>query len=177
MKSTKAAARYAKALLELAIEKNKIDQVTSDISTLLQANNETKEFQLFLDSPVINAEKKNSIFRVLFPKFDEITVLFIELITKNGREAMIPQIAESFESQLKTYKGIFPITLISAQLLDANTKAAIIAKVQATISGKLEVTEELDTTLIGGFVVKMGDNRIDASVSNQLKNLKQSLTR
>jgi F-type H+-transporting ATPase subunit delta len=177
MKSTKAAARYAKALLELAIEKNKIDQVTSDISTLLQANNETKEFQLFLDSPVINAEKKNSIFRVLFPKFDEITVLFIELITKNRRESLIPQIAESFESQLKTYKGIFPITLISAQLLDANTKAAIISKVQATISGKLEVTEEIDTTLIGGFVVKMGDNRIDASVSNQLKNLKQSLTR
>lgn len=177
MKSTKAASRYAKALLELAIEKNKIDQVTSDISTLLQANNETKEFQLFLDSPVINAEKKNSIFRVLFPKFDEITVLFIELITKNGREAMIPHIAESFESQLKTYKGIFPITLISAQLLDASTKAVIIAKVQAIISGKLEVTEEIDTTLIGGFVVKMGDNRIDASVSNQLKNLKQSLTR
>jgi F-type H+-transporting ATPase subunit delta len=177
MKSTKAASRYAKALLELAIEKNRIDQVTSDISVLLQANNETKEFQLFLDSPVINAEKKNSIFKVLFPKFDEITVLFIALITKNGREAMIPQIADSFESQLKAHKGIIPITLISAQTLDANTKAAIIAKVQATITGKLEVTEEIDTTLIGGFVVKMGDNRIDASVSNQLKNLKQSLTR
>ena len=109
--------------------------------------------------------------------FLKITVLFIAWITKNGREAMIPQIADSFESQLKAHKGIIPITLISAQTLDANTKAAIIAKVQATITGKLEVTEEIDTTLIGGFVVKMGDNRIDASVSNQLKNLKQSLTR
>ena len=177
MKSTKAASRYAKALLELAIEKNRIDQVTSDISTLLQANNETKEFQLFLDSPVINAEKKNSIFKVLFPKFDEITTLFIELITKNGREAMIPQIADSFEAQLKAHKGIVPVTLISAQVLDSKTKETIIAKVQSTIKGILEVTEQIDASLIGGFVVKIGDNRIDASVANQLENLKQRLTR
>lgn len=177
MKSTKAASRYAKALLELAIEKNRIDQVTSDISTLLQANNETKEFQLFLDSPVINAEKKNSIFKVLFPKFDEITTLFIELITKNGREAMIPQIADSFEAQLKAHKGIVPVTLISAQALDSKTKETIITKVQSTIKGILEVTEEIDASLIGGFVVKIGDNRIDASVANQLENLKQRLTR
>ncbi len=177
MKSTKAASRYAKALLELAIEKNRIDQVTSDISTLLQANNETKEFQLFLDSPVINAEKKNSIFKVLFPKFDEITTLFIELITKNGREAMIPQIADSFEAQLKAHKGIVPVTLISAQALDSKTKETIIAKVQSIIKGILEVTEEIDASLIGGFVVKIGDNRIDASVANQLENLKQRLTR
>ncbi len=177
MKSTKAASRYAKALLELAIEKNRIDQVTSDISTLLQANNETKEFQLFLDSPVINAEKKNSIFKVLFPKFDEITTLFIELITKNGREAMIPQIADSFEAQLKAHKGIVPVTLISAQALDSKTKETIIAKVQSTIKGILEVTEQIDASLIGGFVVKIGDNRIDASVANQLENLKQRLTR
>jgi F-type H+-transporting ATPase subunit delta len=177
MKSTKAASRYAKALLELAIEKNRIDQVTSDISTLRKANSETKEFQLFLESPVVNAEKKNSIFKVLFPQFDEITMLFIQLITKNGREAILPEIAESFETQLKTHMGILPITLISAQPLDASTKAAIIAKVQATVTGKLEVEEQIDTTLIGGFVVKMGDNRIDASVANQLKNLKQRLTR
>jgi F-type H+-transporting ATPase subunit delta len=177
MKSTKAASRYAKALLELAIEKNRIDQVTSDISTLLQANNETKEFQLFLDSPVINAEKKNSIFKVLFPKFDEITTLFIELITKNGREAMIPQIADSFEAQLKAHKGIVPVTLISANALDSKTKETIIAKVQSTITGILEVTEQIDASLIGGFVVKIGDNRIDASVANQLENLKQRLTR
>jgi F-type H+-transporting ATPase subunit delta len=177
MKSTKAASRYAKALLELAIEKNRIDQVTSDISTLLQANNEAKEFQLFLDSPVINAEKKNSIFKVLFPKFDEITTLFIELITKNGREAMIPQIADSFEAQLKAHKGIVPVTLISANALDSKTKETIIAKVQSTITGILEVTEQIDASLIGGFVVKIGDNRIDASVANQLENLKQRLTR
>ncbi len=177
MKSTKAASRYAKALLELAIEKNRLDQVTSDISTLRQANNETKEFQLFLESPVVNAEKKNSIFKALFPQFDEITMLFIQLITKNGRESILPEIAESFEAQLKAHKGILPITLISAHALDANTKAAILAKVQATVTGKLEVEEQIDTTLIGGFVVKMGDNRIDASVANQLKNLKQRLTR
>ena len=177
MKGTKSASRYAKALLELAIEKDKLDQVAEDMRALGSANKETKEFQLFLDSPVINAEKKNSIFRELFGQFDGITASFIELVTKKGREAILPEIASSFDMQLKMHLGIVPVTLISAQPLDNATKTAILDKVQATVKGKLEVDEQIDASLLGGFVVRMGDNRIDASVANQLKNLKQRLTR
>lgn len=177
MKGTKAASRYAKALLELAIEQNKLTQVSEDMRALSSASEETKEFQLFLDSPVINAEKKNSIFNELFGQFDKITISFIHLITKNGREAILPAIADSFDSQMKEYLGITPVTLISAQPLDAATKTAILDKVQATVKGKLELDEQIDASILGGFIVKMGDNRIDASVANQLKNLKQRLTR
>ncbi len=176
MKGTKAASRYAKALLELAVEQNKIEQVSQDMRALSSAHAETREFQLFLDSPVVNAEKKNSIFRELFD-FDVLTSSFVELITKNGREAILPQIAESFEAQVKAHMGIVPVTIISAQPLDKATKAAIMDKVQATVKGKLELDEQIDASLLGGFVVRMGDNRIDASVANQLKNLKQRLTR
>ena len=177
MKSTKAASRYAKALLELAVEQNKLDQVSADMRALSSANNDTKEFQSFLDSPVINAEKKNCIFGELFGQFDVLTSSFIHLITKNGRESLLPQIAASFDAQLMEHRGITPVTLISAQPLDKATKAAIVAKVQATVKGELAVDEQIDASLLGGFVVRMGDNRIDASVANQLKNLKQRLTR
>lgn len=177
MKGTKAATRYAKSLLELAIENNKIEAVSNNLRAFSAAYNDTKDFQVFLDSPVINAEKKNDIFKMLFGNFDSLTISFIQLITKNGREGFLPAIADAFDQQLKAHLGIVPMTLISAGALDATTKTAIVEKVQATVKGKLEVDEKIDTSLIGGFVIRMGDNRIDASISNQLNNLKQRLTR
>jgi F-type H+-transporting ATPase subunit delta len=177
MKGTKAATRYAKALLELAVENKKSEAISNDMRAFSSAYNDTKDFQVFLDSPVINAEKKNEIFNKLFGNFDSLTISFIQLITKNGREGFLPAIAASFDLQLKAHLGIVPVTLISAGTLDAATKTAIVDKVQATVNGKLEIDEKIDTSLIGGFVIRMGDNRIDASISNQLNNLKQRLTR
>lgn len=177
MKGTKVASRYAKALLELAIENNKVDQVLGDMNYLLSANNETRDFQMFLNSPIIKADKKIAIFAELFDQFETVSKSFIELITKNGRESLLPQIAASFNAQVKAYKGIVPITLISATALDGATKDTILAKVSAKVSGELEVTEQIDPSLIGGFIVRMDDKQIDASVASQFNNLKQRLTR
>lgn len=177
MKSTKVAARYAKALLELAIEQKKVDSVSGDMHFLLQTNNEAHDFELLIASPIVKADKKIEIFKLIFEQFEEITMAFVELITKNGREALLPAIAAEFEAQVKTHKGIVPMTLVSATPLDQATKDAILGKVQGSVNGTLEITEVIDESLIGGFMVKMGDTQIDASVSSQFKNLKQRLTR
>ncbi|MES2587574.1 MAG: ATP synthase F1 subunit delta [Bacteroidota bacterium] len=177
MKVTKSASRYAKALLELAIENNKIDSVLADMQEVVRANSETKEFQLFLDSPIINSDKKISVINEIFGQFDELSSSFVTLIAKNKREGALVQIADSFISQVKTHLGIVPVTLVSAQKLDEATKKAIITKLEKSVEGKLEIDEKIDTSLIGGFVIKMGDTQIDASVSNKLRNLQTSLTR
>lgn len=177
MKSTKVAARYAKALLEMAIEQNKIDSVLGDMQFLAAANAETPDFGMMIANPIINTEKKISIFGMIFEQFEEVSKSFIKLVTENRREGLLVEIAASFEAQVKEHRGIIPMTLISALALDASTKDAIISKIQATVDGQLEVTEEIDDSLIGGFVVRMGDVQIDASVSNQFNNLKQRLTR
>lgn len=177
MKSTKVASRYAKSLLEIAIEQKKVDSILGDMNFLLQTNNESHDFELLIASPIIDGAKKIEIFKMIFEQFEDITMSFVELITKNGREAYLPQIAESFEAQVKEFKGIVPVTLITAKPLNQATKDQIIAKVQGTVNGQLEVTEKIDESIIGGFVVRMGDMRIDASVSSQFNNLKQRLTR
>lgn len=177
MKSSKSASRYAKALLELAIEQNKTPQVSVDMRRFLNAFEETREFQLFLDSPVIKADKKNAILNELFPSFDPLTKSFVELMVRNRRENILAEISASFEAQLKVHSGIVPVTLVSAQALDEATKKTILSKLEASIKGTLELEEKIDPSLIGGFIIKMGDTQIDASVSNKLKNLKVSLTR
>ncbi len=78
---------------------------------------------------------------------------------------------------MKAGKGIVPITLISAIALNDATKKEILEKAQASIKGTLEVTELVDESLIGGFIIRMEDKQIDASVASQINNLKQRLTR
>jgi F-type H+-transporting ATPase subunit delta len=176
MKSTKAASRYAKALLELAIEQNSLEQVSTDMRYLLEVNTETKDFQMLLSSPIVKSDKKLQIFGELFDQFEKLTTLFIHQVTKNGREYMLPEIAQSYERQLKAYKGIVPVTLITATALDNTTRSNIIAKIQNAVKGQLEIHEQIDESLIGGFIVRMDDKQVDASVINQFNNLKQRLT-
>lgn len=177
MKGTKAASRYAKALLDLAIENNQVDLVLNDMKYLSAVANESHDFQMLIQSPIVNSEKKISIFAQLFGHFQETTSKFIELIAKKGREVLLGEIASSYEEQVNQYKGIKPVTIVSAVALDEATKNKIVAKIQGTVSGTLQVTEKIDPSIIGGFIVRMDDKQIDASVANQLDNLKQRLTR
>jgi F-type H+-transporting ATPase subunit delta len=177
MKSTKAASRYAKALLELAIENNKVDAIAKDMHHLASVCAENPDFIKFLNSPVVRADKKISIFSEIFGQFDKITTLFVNLIFTNRREFLFAEIAHSFNDQMKAHKGIVPMTITSASPLAASTKESILSKIRGSVKGELEITEEIDPELIGGFIVRMGDTQIDASISNQLNNLKQRLTK
>jgi F-type H+-transporting ATPase subunit delta len=177
MKGTKAASRYAKALLELAIEKNLVGQVSNDMNYLAEVSADNRDFELFLSSPVIKTDKKISVFEELFGQFEEITMLFVKQVAKAGRESLLPGIAASFEMQVKEYKGIVPVQLISATKLNDKTRNMILDKVSASVKGELEIKEIIDESLIGGFIVKMGDQQIDASIASQFNNLKQRLTK
>lgn len=177
MKGTRAASRYAKALLELAIEQNSVDAVLTDMKYVASVAEASQEFGLLVQSPIVNADKKIAIFQQLFGSFQKLSLSFIELITKKGREADLVGIAISFEDQVNQYKGITPLTIISAVALTDDTKAKILAKVKDLAPGKVEITEKIDASLIGGFIVRADDKQIDASVANQLNNLKQRLTK
>jgi F-type H+-transporting ATPase subunit delta len=177
MRNTKVAARYARALLDLAIEQGNLDSVLGDMQVFAATVNDSRDFELLLSSPVVKADKKIEIFQQAFEPIEKSTQDFLALITNNRRESILGDIALAFEAQVKAYRGIVPMTLTSASPLDASTRDAIIAKIQSSVDGKLEVEEKIDESLIGGFVVRMGDQQIDASVANQLNNLKQRLTR
>jgi F-type H+-transporting ATPase subunit delta len=177
MKISKSASRYAQALLDLAIEQNKLDAVAADMKYMATVCAENPELELMLQSPVVKADKKLSVLNAIFDQFDQLTNLFVDLIVKNGREAYLSQIASSFDVLLKAHQGIVPVTLISAQKLDDKVKKEIVSKVQASITGTVELTEKIDADLIGGFIVRMGDTQIDASVASQINKLKQRLSR
>lgn len=177
MQGLKVASRYAQSLIELADEKQIIDAVLNDMEFLLETTNGNKDFHVFLNSPLIKSDKKNSVFDKLFGDFQDLTKKFIHLLTKNNREMILPVIAEEFIAKLNTIRGIVPLTLTSAVKLDETVKASILEKLNKQIEGSIQLTEKVDESLIGGFVVRMGDTRIDASIAHQLNEMKQRLIR
>ena len=93
MKSTKAAIRYAKALLEMAIEQKVVDLVSFDMARILGVANSSRDFISFLNSPIIKTDKKIAVISKLFVDLQPLTAGFIALIVKNGRSEMLPNIA------------------------------------------------------------------------------------
>lgn len=171
------ASRYAKSLLDLAVEKGQLEAVYADMLQVKSVCENSKEFVTFLKSPIINADKKVSTLTAVFEgKLNAITSGFLTIVANKRREAVIPQIAESFVEQYKTQKNILTAVITSAKGLDETTKQQALALVKAQLNGEVELVEKIDANIIGGFVLKIGDKQIDKSVARQLNNLKKQLT-
>lgn len=176
MAASKAASRYAKALLDLSIERNNVETIHRDITMIDGLCDSNRDLVAFLHSPIIQRRKKYLVFDALFDgNIDPLTLKFLKQITKNGREKILTEITESFIKQYRKYKGIVDVNVKSAIPLEPKVKDAIVAQVQELFEGKVELHESIDEELIGGFVVRIEDQQIDASISNQLANLKNIL--
>lgn len=169
------ASRYAQALLDLAIEQNVLGQVDADMLSLYNTCEDSKDLVSVMKSPVISPYKKEEILEKIFIGMNKISMAFMKLIVKNSRAALLPDIAESFINLSKKHKGILDVYLTSATTLTSETKNKILAKVKTKHAGDINLIEKIDPTLIGGFVVRMDDTQLDASIANQLTNLKNLL--
>lgn len=170
------ATRYAKSLLDLAIEKGQLDQVNNDMVLVDEVCKSNRDLVLMLKSPIINTDKKQIVLKEVFSgKISDMTLQFMNLMTDKRRENIIEEISAAFKSQYKAYKQITSAVVISAIPLDADAKARITAIVKAESKGEIEITEKIDPTLIGGFVLTVGDKQIDESVVRKFSDIKKTL--
>ncbi len=136
-------------------------------------NKETKEF---LDSPIIIPSKKEAIFhKMLEGNVEKITLSLLDLIVKNGRESFIPAIARNFIHETKKFKGITESVLTTAIKVDDNVRKQIIDLISKVFNTKVELKENLDPEIVGGFILQVDDNYIDASIRNKLRKIKKEL--
>lgn len=174
MRETKVGNRYAKALFELSIEMNLLEQVFADIKLFLQVCQQNRDFLLLLKSPVIHDKKKTAILREIFEKqVSELSIRFLELITRNRRESILPVIAEQFIKIYQEHKNILPTNLTTAVKLDAETRDKIVGLLGERAEATIDLTEFVDEELIGGFILEFEDMQYDASVQRKIKNLRK----
>ena len=178
MKSTRLTSRYAKSLLNLSVEKNRLDKILSDMNYIKNICSENKDLVLLLKSPVVKSDKKLSIFSQIFSSsVSEITMNFINIITSKKREMHLEGIAESFISLYKTYSNIETVTLTTSHPIDEKTKFEVLEFVKKNGKQNIEMKQVINEELFGGMIIKMGDKQLDASVSRNIKKLKKSFNK
>ena len=175
MPNPRLAARYAKSILDLSIEKGQLENVYNDMLFLHETCRSSREFENFLRSPVIKPDKKGKILdAILGGKISPLTTAFIKLLLHKERESYLPEIAPAFVDQYKTYKGITTVKLTTAVPVSEDVRQAILQKVKPSQNGhQIELDTAVREELIGGFILEIGDHMVDASVAHELNNIKK----
>jgi F-type H+-transporting ATPase subunit delta len=169
--------RYSRALFQSALGKNILDKVNQDM-LLVSRICKVPEAMEFLKSPIIVPSKKIEVFHKVFGNnVDAITLSLMDLLVKNGRESFLPAIARVFMHETLNYKGITRSVLTTAIKVDAKVTKQIIDLVSGLFKTKVELEEVVDTEIIGGFILRVDDNYIDASVRNKLSKIKKELNK
>ena len=177
MNDSKISVRYSRALFQSALKKNILDNVNRDMIFIAEICKipETKEF---LHSPIIVPSKKTDIFhKILGENVENITLSLIDLAVKNGRESYLPAIARVFIHETMKYKGITKSVLTTACKVDEKVKKQLCDMISDVFKTKAELEEIINPEIIGGFILRIDDNYIDASVRNKLNKIKKELKR
>jgi F-type H+-transporting ATPase subunit delta len=173
-----AAKRYAKALLSLALERNALESVYQDMDNVADTVRKSRDLKVLLSNPIVKTEKKRAIIATLFGKANiPITTQFFDMVSSRHREAILGEIAESFIQEYRTFKKISTVEIASAVPLSEGQRQSIVKLLVKDPSLTIEIVQKIDPTLVGGFIVRTGDQQIDASVSRKLRNMKLELAK
>lgn len=167
--------RYARALFESGLEKDLLDNIRKDMLEI-QKLDRISEFKVLLESPVIRESQKVKIFeKVLSGQVEDLTLSFLKLLVRNGREEFIPRIARYFMDLYKRHKGIVSATFTSSTPVSDEIRNRVEKIVQDTLKTSVELVMDDNEELIGGFVLRIEDQQYDASVLRSLENAKAQL--
>lgn len=178
MQNPRLATRYAKSLLDLAVEQNNLEATLKDMQVLNSICHQSHDFALMLKSPIINGDKKLSVVNVVLKdsNIGPLTKAFINLLVTKGRELNLPEIAEAFVIQYNALKNIRTVTLTTAVPMSGNVKSKLTSKIAGYMpNDTVDLKTIVDESLIGGFVLEVEDRLYDASVKKSLNDVRTKL--
>lgn len=176
MNTARIAVRYAKALFDLALEKNSVNGVYRDMRniSLLCSMDEVKSV---ISNPVIPLRKrKDAIIALAGDGADKLTINFIELIFSNGRGEYLASAARNFIDLTRRHRGIRQVTLTTAVPVSGEMKKEMAALLDDRDPDTIEFNEQIDGSIIGGFILRVDDSYIDASVRNRLNRFRKEFS-
>jgi F-type H+-transporting ATPase subunit delta len=173
MRDIKVASRYAKSLLKIAIEENSLEDLHNDMVLVNDVCVNNKELTLLLQSPIIKTDKKTAIMNEIFTgKISTIATSFIAIIISKKRAGILGDIAASFIETYKLHKNIKTAQVTSAIPLSLAQKEKVIATLKASNDTEsVDLKEIVDPSIIGGIIIKVGDQQVDESIKRKLTDL------
>ena len=175
---SRAAIRYARAILQMANESNTQAVVFGDMQSVYKTIENSRELQNVLQSPIIKANDKKEALLKIFSGQSEATHSLIKILVDNKRTSLLGKVAKNFIDLFNEQQGVKTAKVVTAVPLSSELEAKVIAKIkELTGSDKVTLKSEIDPAIIGGFILSMGDIQYNASIANQLGNLKREFSK
>ncbi|MFI2741741.1 ATP synthase F1 subunit delta [Zhouia sp. PK063] len=176
MEGSRAAIRYAKAVLELATEKNEAATVYENMQDVAKTIASSNELKVLLKSPLVKASDKKAALSQIFSSINPIVNNLIAVLDQNNRIAILDLVAQKYIALHDELTGKQVAVVTTAIPLDDALKAKVLVKVKE-LTGKEAILEnKVDASIIGGFVLRVGDIQYNASVAKSLNNLKREFS-
>jgi len=175
MSGTRAAIRYAKAILEIADSKKVASQVSADMALVSSTINTNLELNTFIQSPTINVEQKESALLAIFADSNAVTKSLFRLLMENKRFEILDAIALEYNKLFDIMNGVEVAKVTTAIAMDAALEAKVSAKIATFSDKKITIENTIDPSIIGGFILRIGDKQYNGSVANRLQVLKREL--
>ena len=174
MSEIQVASRYAKSIIDLAVEQNALEPIKKDIELFLGTCRVNPALQAILKNPIISLDKKANILDGLFgDKLHKMILSFFHIVIRKGRSEILYATAKEFISQYNIIKNVVKATVTSASPLSKENIAQIEDVVKQATKGEVILSAQVDPDLIGGFILKVGDKQFDTSLSSKLNKLKK----
>ncbi|NHF59122.1 ATP synthase F1 subunit delta [Flavobacteriaceae bacterium TP-CH-4] len=176
MSDSRAAVRYAKATLDLAVDNKATDAVEKDMRAIVVTIGESRELKSMLTSPIVKSGVKKSALQNIFKGSHGITEGLIGILVENKRIGLLKEVAEKYIILNEDLKGKGVAFVTTAVPLTEQLEQKILKQVNALTGNKVVIKNKIDESIIGGFVLRVGDFQYDASIANKLNNLKREFT-
>lgn len=175
MNNPRLANRYAKSVVDLAVEQNQLDSLYADMKLLISIFKTNPDFVNLLKSPIISNDKKLTIIEaVCNGRVSQLTTLFIRLLVNKNRESNLPEIAHAVIEQYNKIKQIYRVKLTTATPISKELENTLIEKVkQERNIQNIELETQVDERLIGGYKLQLGDTLVDGSVLKDLMEIRR----
>ena len=171
------AGRYASALFDLAREQRQIDTVGKSLDNLNQALADSKDFNELVGSPLVSREEAGKAFAAISPQvgLDPITTNFLGVLARNGRKNELRSVIRAFRRLAAEHRGETIADVVTARPLNDDQLVQLKDKLRTRVGRDVNIETQVDPSILGGIVVKLGSQRIDASIRTKLNRLAQAM--
>jgi F-type H+-transporting ATPase subunit delta len=176
MAGTRAAIRYAKAILDIAASKGVASEVSADMTLIATTISGNSELTHFIQNPLIKTDIKKNVVLEIFASANAVTQSLFHLLLENKRFEILEAIAIEYNKLFDEMNDVEVAHVTTAFVMDTALETKVLAKIASFSNKKVTLKNTIDTSIIGGFILRIGDKQYNASIANRLQVLKRELS-
>lgn len=176
MKGNRAALRYARAILSLAKDKNVTEEVNRDMILINKTITSSEDLQGLLRSSVVNPDSKKNVLKEVFTGANGVTEGLFEVLAENNRVEILSLVAWNYTQLYNELNDIQVAKVTTAVPLTSSLEAKIQAKIKELTGNEAKIQNIVDPSILGGFILRVGDLQYNASIASQLRSLKRQFS-